>query len=95
MAVNLAAIKDLLLPGLRGIVGKYEQIPSQYDKVFTRFDSKLALERTAEMRYLALAQLKTEGGQTAVRQPGGRALCVQPGAHGDWLGVRDHPQGDR
>jgi hypothetical protein len=64
MAVNLAAIKDLLLPGLRGIIGKYEQIPSQYDKVFTRFDSKLALERTAEMRYLALAQLKTEGGQT-------------------------------
>src|ERR1039457_324234 len=65
MAVNLAAIKDLLLPGLRGITGKYEQIPSQYDKVFTKFDSKLALERTAEMRYLGLAQLKTEGGQTA------------------------------
>ena len=65
MAVNLAAIKDLLLPGLRGITGKYEQIPSQYDKVFTKFDSKMALERTAEMRYLGLAQLKTEGGQTA------------------------------
>jgi hypothetical protein len=64
MAVNLSAIKDLLLPGLRGITGKYEQIPSQYDKVFTKFISKLALERTAEMRYLALAQLKTEGGQT-------------------------------
>lgn len=65
MAVNLSAIKDLLLPGLRGITGKYEQIPSQYDKVFTTFNSKLALERTAEMRYLGLAQLKTEGGQTA------------------------------
>lgn len=39
-------------------------IPSQYDKIFTAFDSKLALERTAEMRYLGLAQLKTEGGQT-------------------------------
>lgn len=64
MAVNLSAIKDLLLPGLRGITGKYEQIPSQYDKVFTKFNSKLALERTAEMRYLGLAQLKTEGGQT-------------------------------
>jgi phage major head subunit gpT-like protein len=64
MAVNLAAIKDLLLPGLRGIIGKYEQIPSQYDRVFTGFDSKMALERTAEMRYLGLAQLKTEGGQT-------------------------------
>jgi hypothetical protein len=65
MAINLSAIKDLLLPGLRGITGKYEQIPRQWDKVFTKFDSKLALERTAEMRYLGLAQLKTEGGQTA------------------------------
>lgn len=65
MAVNLSAIKDLLLPGLRGITGKYEMIPSQYDKVFTKFNSKMALERTAEMRYLSLAQLKTEGGQTA------------------------------
>jgi hypothetical protein len=53
-----------LLPGLRGLTGKYEQIPRQWDKVFTKFDSKLALERTAEMRYLGLAQLKTEGGQT-------------------------------
>jgi len=64
MAINLSAIKDLLLPGLRGVEGKYEQIPSQYDKVFTKFNSKMALERTAEMRYLGLAQLKTEGGQT-------------------------------
>ena len=65
MAVNLASIKDLLLPGLRGITGKYEQIPSQYDKIFTKHESKMALERTAEMRFLGLAQLKTEGGQTA------------------------------
>ena len=65
MAVNLSAIKDLLLPGLRGIEGKYEMIPSQYDKIFTKHDSKLAFERTAEMRYLGLAQLKTEGGQTS------------------------------
>ena len=65
MAVNLSQIKDLLLPGLRGIEGKYEMIPSQYDKIFTKHDSKLALERTAELRFLGLAQLKTEGGQTA------------------------------
>jgi len=65
MAVNLSAIKDLLLPGLRGIQGKYEQIPSQYDKIFTKHDSKMALERTAEMRFLGYAQLKTEGGQTS------------------------------
>jgi hypothetical protein len=65
MPVNLPAIRDLLLPGLRGIEGKYEQIPVQYDKLFTKHNSKMALERTAEMRYLGLAQLKTEGGQTA------------------------------
>jgi hypothetical protein len=65
MAVNLSSIKDLLLPGLRGIEGKYEMIPSQYDKLYTKFDSKLALERTAELRFLGYAQMKTEGGQTA------------------------------
>jgi phage major head subunit gpT-like protein len=61
MAVNLAAIKDLLCAGSQASMSKF---PSQYDKVFTKFTSKLALERTAEMRYLPLAQLKTEGGQT-------------------------------
>lgn len=65
MAVNLSSIRDLLLPGLRAVIGKYEMIPTQYDKVFDKHQSKLALERTAEMRYLPLAQLKTEGGQTA------------------------------
>src|SRR5690349_18032300 len=65
MAVNLSQIKDLLLPGLRGVEGKYEQIPSQWDKLFTKHTSNMALERTAEMRYLGYAQLKTEGGQTA------------------------------
>lgn len=65
MAVNLSAIKDLLLPGLRGLTGKYEQIESQYDKYFTKYESNMALERTAEMRYLSYAQLKTEGGQTS------------------------------
>jgi hypothetical protein len=65
MAVNLSAIKDLLLPGLRGVEGKYEMIPTQYDKIFTKHDSKMALERTVEMRFLGLAALKNEGGQTS------------------------------
>lgn len=64
MAVNLSAIRDLLLPGLRGITGKYDQIPTQYDKLFEKSKSNMALERTAEMRYLGLAALKNEGGQT-------------------------------
>jgi phage major head subunit gpT-like protein len=65
MAVNLSQIRDLLLPGLRGVIGKYQQIPRQWDKVFEVTKSNMALERTAEMRYLGLAQLKTEGGATS------------------------------
>lgn len=65
MAVNLSQIKDLLLPGLWSVTGKYDQYPSQYDKIFTKRNSKMALERSAAMRFLGLAQLKTEGGQTA------------------------------
>jgi len=65
MAVNLAQIRDLLLPGLKGTTGKYDQIPRQWDKVFDKANSKLALERHVEMRYLGLAQAKKEGGQTA------------------------------
>ena len=65
MAANLAQIRDLLLPGLRGLTGKYDQIPTRWDKVFSRGKSNMALERTVSMRYLGLAQLKTEGGQTA------------------------------
>ena len=76
MAVNLSAIKDLLLPGLRGIEGKYEMIPSQYDKIFTKHNSKMALERTAEMRYLGLAALKTEGGQTRSTTAPANATCT-------------------
>jgi hypothetical protein len=65
MAVNLAAIRDLLLPGLRGVTGKYDQIPARWPSVFTKGKSNMALERTVSMRYLGLAKLKSEGGQTS------------------------------
>lgn len=64
MPVNLSQIRDLLLPGLRGVTGEYDQIPTQWDKVFAKGTSNMALERTVSMRYLSLAQLKNEGGQT-------------------------------
>ena len=64
MAVNTSAIKDLLLPGLREITGRYQQIPQMWDKMFKKATSKMALERTAEMAYLPLARLKNEGGNT-------------------------------
>lgn len=62
MVIALAQIRQELLPGLRGIEGRYEQIPTQWDKVFDRGTSNMALERTSEMRYLGLANYKSEGG---------------------------------
>lgn len=65
MPVSLSSIRDLLLPGLRGVEGQYQQIPTQWSKVFRKGKSEMALERTAEMRYLPLAQLKNEGAATS------------------------------
>ena len=62
MPINLASIKNELFPGLRGIEGRYEQIPTQWDKVFARGTSNMALERTSEVRFLGTAKIKTEGG---------------------------------
>lgn len=64
MAINRSQIRDLLLPGLAGVEGKYPQIPTQYAQIFRRSMSKMALERVVEARYLSLAQSKNEGGQT-------------------------------
>lgn len=64
MAISRAAARDLLLPGLVAIVGKYPQIERQWPQIFSRSNSKMALERAAEMRYAGLAQLKAEGGAT-------------------------------
>ncbi len=65
MPVALGQIKDLLLPGLWGISGKYKMIERQWPKIFKQTDSNMALERRAAMRYLGFAQLKTEGAPTA------------------------------
>ena len=64
MAVNRGAIRDLLVPGLVAIMGRYPQIERQWSMIFSRSNSKMALERAAEMRYAGLAQLKAEGGAT-------------------------------
>jgi hypothetical protein len=62
MPINLTSIRNELLPGLRGIEGGYDQIATQWDKVFDRSTSTMALERTSEMRFLGLAKQKSEGG---------------------------------
>lgn len=64
MAINLGQIKDLLLPGVRKVEGQYSQIPTQWSKIFEQGKSKMAVERTVDMRYLPLAALKNEGSAT-------------------------------
>ncbi len=72
MPVALAQIRDLLLPGLWGISGRYPMIERQWPKVFRQTDSNMALERRAAMRYLGLAQLKQEGAPTSFDNAAGQ-----------------------
>lgn len=65
MPISTAQVKNELLPGLFDVRGKYERIPRQWDKVFTIKQSNMAVERSTQMAYLPLPQLKAEGGQTA------------------------------
>lgn len=72
MPINLAAIKDELLPGLYELTGKYPQIKTQWTEVFEKATSTMALERSVQMRFLPLARIKTEGGQTHFDQAAGQ-----------------------
>jgi hypothetical protein len=65
MPVALSQIRDLLLPGLWGIDGKYPQIERQWPSIFKSVDSNMALERRVAVRFLGYAQLKNEGAPTA------------------------------
>lgn len=64
MPVSLSQIRDLLLPGLWQVSGKYPQLPSTWPKVFKTRKSIMALERSVSMRYLPTAAVKQEGGTT-------------------------------
>ncbi len=65
MAVNLAQIRSLLLPGKYDVEGEYEQIEKTWTKAgFEVYKSTLAIETKVQMRILGLARLKQEGGAT-------------------------------
>lgn len=72
MPVALSQIRDLLLPGLWGISGKYTRIERQWPKIFKQTDSNMALERRASMRYMGYAQLKQEGAPTSFDNQAGQ-----------------------
>lgn len=72
MPVNLAAIRDLLRPGLWGISGKYPDIERQWPTIFKKTNSTMALERRAAVKLVGLAQLKTEGAPTSFDNSAGQ-----------------------
>lgn len=65
MPVALAAIRDLLLPGLWGVSGRYPAIERQWTNIYRQTNSEMALERRVQNRYLGYARLKQEGSPTA------------------------------
>jgi len=71
MPVALSQIRDLLLPGLWGVSGKYPMIERQWPQIFKRIESSMAVERRASMRYLSYAQLKQEGAPTSADNAAG------------------------
>lgn len=65
MAVNTAAIKSLLRPGLNAVFGEYPTYSGQWGEIFTRNKSDKQAEIDVETRMLGLASLKTEGASIA------------------------------
>jgi hypothetical protein len=61
MAVNLASIANQLLPGLMDVTGEYDKVPAEWKDVFTTKVSKMAIERSLQVRYLGAARQKQEG----------------------------------
>lgn len=83
---SASQIMELLRPGLRKVTGKYKQIPKQYSQVFKTESSKMAVERTTEMRFLALPVLKSEGGATAFDNTSGQRYVYNQEHHEIGLG---------
>ena len=72
MPISRASARDLLLPGLADVEGKYPQIPTRYKEWASVGTSKMAMERVDEMRYTGMAQLKQEGGSTTFDNASGQ-----------------------
>lgn len=65
MAITTSQIPALLLPGVRKIKGKYNDMPVQWTSIYAKGVSHMEAEKTVHMRYLPLPQLRTTGNPTA------------------------------
>jgi hypothetical protein len=72
MPIALSSIRNLLLPGLWAVTGKYDQLPAVRKQIFKERKSNMALEQSTSMRYIANAFIKTEGGTTQADNASGQ-----------------------
>lgn len=72
MTTNTAAIRDLLLPGLNAIFGDYNEIPGQWEEIYSKNTSEMYREIDVEVKLLGLAQLKAEAAPVAYDDMGER-----------------------
>lgn len=74
MPINTSAIANLLRPGLSAVTGDYNLYPSQWSEIFDTYESDKAVEIEVEVKLLGLAQIRSEGGPTAVDTMGQRIV---------------------
>jgi hypothetical protein len=72
MPIALSSVRNLLLPGLWAVTGKYDQLPAVRKQIFKERKSNMALEQSTSMRYLAQAYLKQEGAPTQADNASGQ-----------------------
>lgn len=72
MPVALSSIRNLLLPGLWAVTGKYDQLPAVRKRIFKERKSNMALEQSTSMRYIAQAYIKQEGAPSAADNASGQ-----------------------
>jgi hypothetical protein len=69
MAINLNAIRSLLLPGLDTIFGDYPQIKTQWKEIFEQKTSDMAYERDFEFKKFGLGRSAQRGRGTHYDEP--------------------------
>lgn len=72
MPIALSSIRNLLLPGLWAVTGKYDQLPAVRKQIFKERKSNMALEQSTSMRYIAQAFVKQEGAPTQADNASGQ-----------------------
>lgn len=72
MPIALSSIRNLLLPGLWAVTGKYDQLPAVRKQIFKERKSNMALEQSTSMRYIAQAYVKQEGATTTADNASGQ-----------------------